>query len=519
MNDFKTDMCNYICSGHPLLYVDTFEKDRVISEIAEIAESTDRKIYIWSAAEGWTDENGIFVKKSAPTAPVYEHLQDILNFPDGVIFVLRDFGTYLQSRTYPNYDVIISWLDTLRKVVASVRQTIIFVGPDLSVPKQLLHDITRIDFGLPDNEQISERIEFACSDVEKSDGSKFELNKEMIPQIASACRGMTSSQIVDRVALALRKHNDLNEDAIHTIVREKAGIIRASGLLTYIEPPSGGLASVGGYDAIKQHVLLDQPCFTNEAREFGIEFPKGLLLVGVPGCGKTLISLAIASELGLPLVSMDVGNLMNKFIGESEGNLREAIRMIENISPCVLQIDEIEKSFGGNGDMDGGSSRRIFGTFLKWMNDRTAPVYFVATANAVQSLPIEFMRTGRFDVIFGLDLPNIAERQEIFSIHLSKRGRKPDNFSIKKLAEVTEGFTGSDIEQVIKLGLKVAFSKNTTLKTEHLMNCVSEVIPLIKTEGDRVEKIREWCKKHTRSANPPKEILTPKTSVRKVNLN
>lgn len=519
MNDFVTDIADYICSGHALLHVDTFEKDRAIAEIAEVAATIDRKVYIWSVAQGWTDVNGTQVCEVKNTAPVEDHLQAVLEFDEGVICILRDFGGYMKHETYPNYDIVIGWLDELRKIIASVRQTIIFVGPDFHVPKSLLHDITQIDFSLPDNEQITERIEFVCSEVTKADGTRFEPNKKIIPQVVDACRGMTSQQTADRVALSLRKHRDLNPDAIRTIVREKAGVIRASGLLTYIEPPQGGLANVGGYNALKQHILLDQPCFTKEAREFGIEFPRGLMLVGIPGCGKTLLSLAIASELNLPLIAMDVGNLMDKFVGESESNMREAIKMLESIAPCVLQLDEIEKGFGGAGDMDGGASRRVFGTFIKWLNDRQSPVYVVATANQVQSLPAEFSRKGRFDEIYGLALPNSKERQEIFCIHLSKRNREPGNFEVTKLAEATNSYTGADIEQIIKLGLKMAFAEGKELGTEHLEKCIPEIIPLSQSEGNRIAEITQWCSHHAKPANPPKKTTPPKIGGRNIDLN
>lgn len=518
MNNFKTNILDYICSGHALLHVDTFEKDRAIAEIAEIATTIDRKVHIWSIAQGWTDVKGTSVCDIKETAPIEDQLRAILDFPEGVICVLRDFGGYLKHETYPGYDVVVGWLDELRKIVSSVRQTIVFVGPDFNIPKALLHDITQIDFDLPDNEQIGERIKFVCSDVTQADGTKFKPNNAIIPQIVDACRGMTSQQTVDRVALALRKHKDLDPDAVRTIVKEKAGVIRASGLLTYIEPPKGGLANVGGYDALKEHVLLDQPCFTQEARDFGIEFPRGLMLVGIPGCGKTLLSLAIASELGLPLIAMDVGSLMDKFVGESEGNMREAIKMLESISPCVLVLDEIEKGFGGAGDLDGGTSRRVFGTFIKWLNDRQSPVYVVATANQVESLPPEFCRKGRFDEIYGLDLPSINERIEIFSIHLSKRNRKPDKFSLSELSAATAGYTGADIEQTVKLGLKIAFAAGEKLEQSHLDQAVPEIIPLSKTEAQRIADITQWCDRHAKPANPPKKSPPPKIGGRKVSL-
>lgn len=519
MSDFQKNICDYCCSGHALININTFEKDRAISEIAEAAKTIDRKIYIWNVAEGWKDEKGIAVSKVKATAPIEDQLSCILQFPENIICILRDFGGYMKHDTYPGYDVVVSWLDVLRKIVSSVNQNIIFVGPDFQVPKPLLHDITQVSFDLPDNEQINERIEFVCSDVVSPDGTKFEPNKKIIPQVIDACRGMTASQTCDRVALALRKHKDLNADAIETIFKEKAGVIRASGLLTYIEPPKGGLENVGGYEALKQHILLDKPCFTDKAREFGIEFPRGILMVGIPGCGKTLLSLAISSELNLPLIAMDVGNLMDKYVGESESNMREAIKMVESIAPCVLQLDEIEKGFGGSGDTDGGSSRRVFGTFLKWMSDRKSPVYVIATANQVQSLPMEFTRKGRFDEIYGLDLPAMKERQEIFCIHLSKRSLEPGSFDLSKLAETTNSYTGADIQEVVKLGLKIAFSQNEQLTMKHLEKSITEIIPLSQTESDRIEHIRQWCSKHAKSANPPKKIDPPVIGRRKVTLS
>jgi ATP-dependent 26S proteasome regulatory subunit len=518
MDNFANDITNYICSGHAMLHVETFEKDRAISEIAEAASKVDRKVHIWSIAKGWTDDKGANISDVKPSAPIDEHLQAVMSFDENVVCIFRDFGVYLRHETYPNYDIVIGWLDELQKIIASVGQTLIFVGPDFTAPKALLHDITQIDFDLPNNEQIEDRISYVCDGIVKPDGEKFELNPEVVPKIIDACRGMTSKQTADRVALALRKHKDLNEWAVETIVKEKASVIRASGLLTYRESPKGGLDNVGGYDAIKEHVRLDQPCFTQEARDFGIEFPRGLMLVGIPGCGKTLLSLAISSELGLPLIAMDVGNLMDKYVGESEGNMREAIKMLESMAPCVLVLDEIEKGFGGAGDTDGGASRRVFGTFIKWLNDRQSPVYVVATANQVQSLPPEFCRKGRFDEIYGLDLPNEDERQEIFCIHLAKRNRQPEHYDTLALARGTEGYTGADVEQVVKLSLKIAFAKNTVLNTGHICEAIPQIIPLSKTESERIDATRKWCERHAKPANPMKKVPAPKRGGRKVAL-
>jgi ATP-dependent 26S proteasome regulatory subunit len=519
---FQNDLTDYILSGHALLSVITHEKDRAIELIRAAAQSMKprRKVFTWSIVTGW-QALGAPTANQEPADPDAQGVDDEentalqdTNKPDlaiqsiakiedeNAIFVLKDFGFYLRQETYPESDVVIGWLDELRPVLSHEAKTIVFVGPDLPIPNSLRHNITEMELSLPDAEEIERHVRFACEGLETADGQKVEVSEDKVPEIVRACRGMTESQTIDRVALALRKHKNLNGRACQTILHEKAGVIRSSGILTYSEPPVGGLALVGGYQTLKDHVLLDKPCFSKEAQEFGLEPPKGLLLVGIPGCGKTLLSQAIASEFGFPLIAMDVANVMSKYVGDSEGNMREAIRILERVAPCVLQLDEIEKGFGGVGDLDGGASRRVFGQFIKWLNDRTSPVYVVATANEVQSLPPEFSRKGRFDEIFGLDLPQEAERRTIFAIHLQKRGQQIGDSDIEALAQATEGYTGADIEQSVKLGMKMAFSQGATLGVEHLLEAVKAIVPLSKTEPQRIAAIREWCKARAKAANP-----------------
>jgi len=518
MSEFSKKIQEYVCSGHAILSVDTFEKDRAITELSNAAKAIERKTFIWSVAFGWVDENENPSSKVKDKAPVEDHLKAILDFEEDAIFILKDFGEYLKHETYPTSDIVISVLDKLKQIVASLNKTIIFVGPGLIIPKKLLHDITVLDFDLPNKEQIEERIRFATSDVIGMDGEKFEPDTTMMPHLIGACTGMTSQQIVDRVALALSRHKDLDENAVKTIGREKASVVKASGLLTYKEPPDGGLSTVGGYGAIKKHVSLDKPCFTEQAREFGIEFPKGIMLVGIPGCGKTLISIAIASELNLPLISLDVSDLMDKFVGESEAKMKESIKMLERLSPCVLQLDEIEKGFGGSSDNDGGTSKRMFGTFLKWLSDKKSPIYVVATANQVESLPPEFCRKGRFDEIFGLSLPDLVERAEIFKIHIENVNRNASDFDIQSLASATVGYTGADIEQIVKLGLKLAFFDEKELSHEYLIKAIDEIVPLSETESSRLEIIEQWCEKHAKSSKIKVKSTTGETK-RKIKLN
>lgn len=512
MTTFNTVLEDYICSGHSILLIETPETERVIGRIAEVCDNLNKIMAVWSITLGWVDKNGSpTMNDPQPESPPEDHLRAILSFDGDVICVMKDFNHYLDHSKYAAADMVLGWLNDLSIVCPSKRQAIIFVGSSYNIPKEISHLVTHVQFDTPDEEFIDSKINEICSSTITKDGSKLEPDKQTRQLIINSCRGMTDQQISDRIALAIRRHRGLDPQAAKTILDEKAGIIKASGLLNYIDPPAGGLSNIGGYDNLKSHIRLDKPCFDKKAIDFGIDPPKGILLVGVPGCGKTLLASAIASEFGFPLISMDVGNLMGSLVGQSEKQLKEAIRLIEGISPTVLICDEIEKSFGSQGDLDGGTSKRVFGMFLQWLNNRQSSVYVVATANQIQSLPPEFMRTGRFDAIFGLGLPNSMERAEIFKIHTAKRKRDINNYSLESLVDLTDGYTGSDIEQVVKLGLKIAFCENLELEDSHLVEAIKQIIPLSKTDPDRIKAIESWCTLHAKNANSTKENIHPKS--------
>jgi len=508
MSNFVENVTDYVLSGHAMLSVVTHEDDRAINDLATVAKNSNRELFVWTIASGWKKSSGEQAVPCNGMPDPMNAVQEIDKLPPKSMCVMKDFGVYLNQSTFPQADVVIGWLKEIRPLLYCHQRTIIFLGPDLYIPIQLKQEITQTDFGLPDTTQIEHQIKYVCDSVESKDGKGLAVDKSVMSDVVNACKGMTQQQTIDRASLAIRKNKGLTPESVKIILHEKAGVIRSSGILSYIEPPAGGLGIVGGLEVLKNHILMDKPCFTEEARAFGIEYPKGVLLVGIPGCGKTLISTAIASEFGSPLIQMDVGNIMDKYVGESESNMREAIKILESVAPCVLQLDEIEKGFGGAGDLDGGASKRVFGSFIKWLNDKTSPVYIVATANQVESLPPEFARKGRFDEIFGVDLPSVDERSEIVSIHLRKRNRNPDNFDVRRIAEATENFTGSDIEQAIKVGLKMAFANKSELTTDFCLLGVSSIVPLFKMEPHRIEKIREWCDARAKRANA---IATPMT--------
>jgi ATP-dependent 26S proteasome regulatory subunit len=496
----RQSITDYILSGHAYLQVRTTEKTRFLIELKEVAAGlpTDgRPVFVWSQATGWRDLEGNppntpsgaqFGQPDPQKAP-----QEILELPEEALFVLKDFGHYLQAKTFSYFDVVIAWLGEIRDVLASTGRTVLFLGPDFEVPPALANDITALDFPLPDDPAIEQSVRFVL------DGHP--LDEATLPSIVSACRGMTQQQVEDRTALALRKYKTLNADAARLILHEKAEILRRSGLLRYLEPPDGGLDLIGGCDHVKRHIQRDKACLSPEARAFGIDPPRGLLLTGIPGCGKTQISLCTASELGIPLIQFDVGSMMSKWVGETEANVRTALQQVESMAPCVLQMDEIEKGFGSVGhDGDSGASLRAFGTVLKWLSERTSTVYVIMTANDVSKLPPEFTRKGRIDEIYGIYLPDRQERTEIFAIHLELKHQNLHQFDLGELAAVTEGYTGADIKEVVLMGLKIAFHAGEDMYTEHLLQAVPEVRPLSRTDPDRVAAMTEWLCGHTKPA-------------------
>jgi len=510
MNEsFRQSITDYVLSGHAYLHVHTPEKTRFVQDLKEIVAELPpqgRPIFVWSPATGWQDAEG----QPAKTADGRElgqpnpqlAPQQILELPEEALFVLKDFGYYLSSRTFTYSDLVTAWLSEIRDVLAHTGRTVIFVGVDFEIPPVLQHDITGIEFKLPDDAAIEKAVRFVAED--------HPLDEAYLPALITACRGMTQQQVEDRTALALRKFKKLNGGGARLILNEKAEVIRRTGLLEYRDPPAGGLDLIGGWDNVKRHVELDKPCFTAEARKFGIEFPRGLLLVGISGGGKTQMSLCIASYLGLPLIQLDVGSLMSKWVGESERNMREAIRLLEGLGSCVLQLDEIEKGFGGvGGEHDGGAAQRSFGIFLKWLSDRSCPVYGVATANNIRALPVEFTRKGRFDELYGVYLPTHAERQEIFGIHLKLRGRDRQQFDLDQLAKQTEAYTGADIKEVVQMGLKLAFHAGEQVTNDHLLAGIPEIRPLSKTDPEAVTEMTHWLDSHTKPAGNGQPTSTP----------
>ena len=365
---------------------------------------------------------------------------------------------------------------------------VFIVSEVTTIPIELENYITIFDVPLPTQDEILKIINDFITDLSIS------VDSEVINEIALSFKGLNEFQIRQILNLAYQDGGNITENDIHLILREKAQFIKKSGLLEAINF-SGTIDDVGGLDNLKKWLYQKEKIFSNldKAIKFGVDVPKGILLVGMPGCGKSLTAKATATLFKIPLVRLDVGRLLGKYVGESEENMRKALQLSEAISPCVLWVDEIEKAFAGIGQSGGGSdvTTRLFGQFLTWMQEKDNMVFIVATANDISKMPPEFLRKGRFDEIFFADLPNSDERRKILNIHLKKRGKWNKEIDLISLITATEGFSGADLESVVKNTIEAAFiSGKDTITTEDLLDSIHETKSISDVLKEKIKNLR-----------------------------
>ncbi|MCZ6688693.1 MAG: AAA family ATPase, partial [Planctomycetota bacterium] len=388
-------------------------------------------------------------------------------------------------------------------ILAAKKQgnVICFLSPRQVLPEEWSKLVTILPYALPDRETLGVVLDGVIESAKES-GVKpnaLKLKAEERDQVIEAARGLTCDEAESAFALSLAEAGKL--DAF-VIAREKAVGIAKGGLLEFFQPVDG-LESVGGLGNLKKWLERRRSSFSKKAREFGLPAPRGILLVGVPGTGKSLAAKAVSKSWGLPLLRLDMGRMFGSLVGQSEEQLRKALAIAEATAPVVLMLDEVEKGLSGgasSGVSDGGTTARVLGTFLTWLQDKTAPVFVLATANDVSRLPPELLRKGRFDEIFTLDLPNQEERAEILKIHIAKRRRDPKQFSLGRLAEISDGFNGSELEEVVISGLYEAFHAGRELTGDDIARAIRETVPLSITMAERVEAIREWGRTRARGA-------------------
>jgi SpoVK/Ycf46/Vps4 family AAA+-type ATPase len=345
-------------------------------------------------------------------------------------------------------------------------------------------------------------VEQIARDVGRTRSVDIQLTKEDETRLLTALRGLTLLEAGKVLTKAMVEDRRLTADDIVHVIDAKKQIVEREGVLEYY-PAEQSLAEVAGLAGLKEWLRKRRNILSDPVRaaEFGLSFPRGVLLIGVPGCGKSLCARAVATEWGLPLLRLDTGSLYNKFIGETENNFRRAMRTAERLAPCVLFIDELEKAFAAGGSADGGVSMRVLGTFLSWLQDRKPDVFVVATANDVSRLPPEFLRKGRFDETFFVDLPDADTRTEILRIHLKRRGQDPNAFRLDLVTTATHTFSGAEVEQVIVSALYTAFNDGSALTTEHLLREAAGTRPLATMMAEKIAAMRDWASDRTVPAN------------------
>jgi SpoVK/Ycf46/Vps4 family AAA+-type ATPase len=499
-------------AGYPALYLLSAEDMRSQREIKRAAKQQERKVFIWTYEKGLVyddakpSKDGIVfpVPDTGEPKQALMAIVDDETIPPKSVVILRLFHHFL-----PHPDVQSQLLDII-PVLKATGRTLIILTPVLAIPAEVEKEIALIESSLPGHDDMRVLIDGM---IEGSPNLKKHktLSEERRNLLIKNALGLTTTEAENALSLSvvrpvLRDEPEKIWDA-DVVMEEKCQALKKTGLLEYI-PSTETMSDIGGMELLKKWVSRRKKSFTKEAREFGVPAPKGLLLVGPPGSGKSMGAKAVASELGVPLLKCDIGRLFGGLVGQSEANVRTALQTAEAVAPCVLWIDEIEKGLAGASgqSLDSGVGQRVFGTILTWMQEKTSPVFVYATANDVTGLPPELLRKGRFDELFSILLPGESERKEIFEIHVRKKSRThligPNPLlDIEHYAKWAEGFSGAEIEAAINEALYVAFDEGREINFMDVQDAIDASQPLIKVMPEKLMDLQKWCQKHTRPAN------------------
>jgi AAA+ superfamily predicted ATPase len=496
---FVQELDTLVRARYPLVYLVTPEEERADTILERLAEQHGKALVSWSATRGLHRTGRARGALPEPSRAPLEALAAIERLGEPALVVLKDFHPWLQD------PLVVRTLRELAFALEASYTTVILLSPTLVIPPEIEKEISVLDVPLPGYHDLLDLLKEIVGVVRRGERGRIELTRDDADQLIQAALGLTLSEAESAFAKALARDGRLSRDDVPLVLEEKRQVIRKSGLLEYFAADQR-LADVGGLQSLKTWLERRGAAFSEAARRFGLPEPKGLLLLGVQGCGKSLTARAVAAQWGLPLLRLDMGRIFSGLVGSSEENLRRAIRVAESVAPVVLWIDEIEKGLSGtrsSGESDGGVTARVSGTLLTWLQEKTAPVFVVATANRIDQLPPELLRKGRFDEIFFVDLPAHAERREIFQIHLARRSREPSRFDLDLLAGRADGFSGAEIEQAVISGLYDAFAEGTDLDQAHLERSLAETLPLSTTLGEEIARVREWARARTRPASAP----------------
>ena len=498
-----------IRARYPYIYILSWEERRIEDLLRRLALRLGYRLY------GWTVTQGITALDTTPKTDVdpgahtaLKALNFIEHNHEAALYLLKDFHPFLDAGPARGDPATLRKLRDLLRPLKESRKTVIFLSPVLHLPPEIEKDVVVVDYALPTTEELREALQRIQRSARAQGNLRLRLTPEEEAEVLRAAQGLTVNEAENVFAKSLVLKRRLD---VEIIIAEKKQIIQKSQMLEYYESIEA-IEYVGGMNALKAWLQKRRLAFSEQARAFGLPEPRGLLLLGVQGCGKSLLAKAVATLWQLPLLRLDMGRVFSEWVGASEQNMRRALQLAESVAPAILWVDEIEKGLAGlqsSGRSDAGTSARVMGSFLVWLQEKSAPVFVIATSNDISLLPPELLRKGRFDEIFFVDLPTLPERQEIFAIHLAKRHRDPRAFDLLRLAQASEGFSGAEIEQVIIDALYNAFDAQRDLTEEDILRSITQTLPLSRTMSDQITALRQWARAHARAASIPHPQTPP----------
>jgi SpoVK/Ycf46/Vps4 family AAA+-type ATPase len=549
-----------INSSTPIIVMETVEEMRAVNTVRSACSELNMAVFEWSIADGlvrsgsnapipppgaskarvdkltsWTSKDGLTHSETRVTttpsggteaerlanavlsslgadaaagakSAIYntrEPVQALANMESmtlEAVFILKDFHRHMED------PVVVRRLRDVGQKFSTNRRTLIITAPAITIPPELASLIEYVDLPLPDQTRLRDIVEQAYKHMAKSYTLKVSLDAAGVDSVAANLRGLTEEEAERAISQALVARYALCPETVTDVLAAKKELLRHSGMLEFIDA-SENMASVGGLDNLKKWLAMRRGAWEDEARAFGLEPPRGVIILGVQGCGKSMCARAVAGEWRLPLVKFDTAAIFDKYIGETEKRIQKVFQVAEGLAPCVLWIDELEKVFAGSGpdsaSVDAGVSSRLLAAFLSWMQDRKAPVFVAATCNNVTALPPELIRKGRFDELFFVDLPSQAERKQIFRIQLMRRKRNPAEFDLSQVATAAKGYSGAEIDAAVQTALYASYSSKQPLNTQALLDALKTTVPLSVTRAEEIESLRQWARERAVPASAP----------------
>ncbi len=484
---FAEETKRLIAARYSIVYIQTFEDSRCEQVLRELAKTTFQsplKFFSWSITQGLINKTGNAPEKTPGSEDPIKALDVVISTKEPSLFVFKDLNQDFAN----NHRLIRKLRDTFQAIKGNYK-TVFILAPTIAIPDEISKEISVLEFGLPDTAELEKLFD---GTVKTFKNLKVELTADDREDFIKSALGLTWDEAHHAYVRSCTGRTTLTHEALGDVLEEKCKVVRKDGILDFV-PVDFSMDEIGGLHNLKEWLTARARFFSKEARDFGLSPPKGVLLTGVSGCGKSCCVKAISQYWRLPLMRLDMTKVYGGTVGNPEETMRRALRTVEAVAPVILWIEEIEKGVAGLAQGDGGITARIFSSFLTWMQEKTALVFIAATANEIDRLPPELLRKGRFDEIFFADLPSEDERVEIFKVHIVKRRHQPEKFSLVDLAKATVGFNGAEIEQIVASGMYEAFNEKRQFNNQDLYRMISNTVPLSTTMAEQIKSIKRWA--------------------------